>query len=158
MREGFSDNYWREIYAWYGSGGARHVAAYLAEVDISGFDPKAPPPKTRAFWDIVDASRAPEDDQLADALDSLGNPAATTLEEISRFAEADLCMWLRDRKNSRQIPHRMETVGYVAVRNPADKSDGRWKVGSKRQVVYARAELSAPDRHRAAEAFVSRRG
>jgi hypothetical protein len=133
------------------------VAAYLAELDISGFDPKAPPPKTRAFWDVVDSSRAPEDDQLADALDTLGNPNATTLDVIANCAAADLCMWLRDRKNSRQIPHRMETVGYVAVRNPADKSDGRWKVGSKRQVVYARAELSAADRFRAATAFVAGR-
>jgi hypothetical protein len=156
-KEAFSDGYWREIYTWYANGGTRHVAAYLAELDISGFDPKAPPPKTRAFWDIVDSSRAPEDDQLADALDGLGNPAATTLEEISNFAVADLCMWLRDRRNSRQIPHRMETVGYVAVRNPADKSDGRWKVGNKRQVVYAKAELPVADRFRAAAAFVASR-
>jgi hypothetical protein len=153
-KEGFSEVYWRDLYAWFGNGGARHVTAYLAEFDISGFDPKAPPPKTKAFWDIVDSSRAPEDDQLADALDSLNNPAATTLEQISRYADAELCVWLRDRKNSRQIPYRMEAVGYVAVRNPADKSDGRWKAGSKRQVVYARAELSPPDRLRAAEAFI----
>jgi hypothetical protein len=153
-KEAFPDGYWRELYGWYGNGGAGHVTAYLAELDISAFDPKAPPPKTPAFWAIVDASRAPEDDQLADALDSLNNPAATTLEQISRYADAGLCIWLRDRKNSRQIPHRMETVGYVAVRNPADKSDGRWKVGSKRQVIYARAELSTADRLRAAEAFV----
>ena len=26
-----------------------HVAAYLANLDLSGFDPKAPPPKTEAF-------------------------------------------------------------------------------------------------------------
>jgi hypothetical protein len=156
-KEAFSDNYWREMYAWYGSGGTRHVTAYLAEVDISGFDPKAPPPKTRAFWDVVDSSRAPEDDQLADALDTLGNPAATTLEEISHCAVADLGIWLHDRKNSRQIPHRMETVGYVAVRNPADKSDGRWKVGNKRQVVYAKVELPVADRFRAATAFVASR-
>ena len=37
------------------------MKSYLAELDISGFDPKAPPPKTPAFWDIVDAGRAPED-------------------------------------------------------------------------------------------------
>ena len=36
---------------------------------ISAFDPKAPPPKTAAFWDIVDANRAPEDAELADVLD-----------------------------------------------------------------------------------------
>ena len=51
-----------------------HVAAYLASLDISGFDPKAPSPKTPAFWDIVDANRAPEDAELADVLDRMGNP------------------------------------------------------------------------------------
>jgi hypothetical protein len=34
------------------------VAAYLATLDISTFDPKAPPPKTDAFWAIVDANHA----------------------------------------------------------------------------------------------------
>ena len=51
----------------------------------------------------------------------------------------------------------METVGYVAVRNPADKSDGRWKVGNKRQVVYAKVELPVPDRFKATAAFVASR-
>ena len=40
-------------------GGDRHVAAYLAELDLSDFDAKAPPPKTAAFWDIVEADNAP---------------------------------------------------------------------------------------------------
>ena len=48
----------------------------LHELDLSDFDPKAPPPKTPAFWDIVDANRAPEDAELADVLDKLGNPDA----------------------------------------------------------------------------------
>jgi hypothetical protein len=37
---------------------------------------EAPPPKTAAFWDIVDANRAPEDAELADTLDRLQNPNA----------------------------------------------------------------------------------
>src|SRR5207249_6032869 len=58
-KEDFVHDYWNGLWAWYARGGYRHVAAYLAELDISSFDPKAPPPKTPAFWDIVDASRAP---------------------------------------------------------------------------------------------------
>jgi hypothetical protein len=64
-KEDFDPGYWQRLWAWYGSGGDRHVAAYLAELDLSGFDPKAPPPKTQAFWEIVDASRAPEDGYVA---------------------------------------------------------------------------------------------
>ena len=74
----------------------RHVAAYLAELDISAFDPKAPPPKTAAFWDIVDANRAPEDAELADVLDQLGNPDAVLLSQIVSWANEDFAYWLRD--------------------------------------------------------------
>ena len=69
------------------SGGFGHVAAYLAELDLSGFNPKAPPPKTPAFWAIVDANRAPEDAELADVLDELGNPDAVTLAMLAREGE-----------------------------------------------------------------------
>jgi hypothetical protein len=59
------------LWEWYTRGGLANVTAYLAGLDISGFDPKAPPPKTPAFWDIVDANRAPEDAELADVLDEM---------------------------------------------------------------------------------------
>ena len=66
----------RPLRRWYESGGFGHVATYLAESDLSGFNPKAPPPKTPAFWAIVDANRATEDAELADVLDKL-EPAPT---------------------------------------------------------------------------------
>jgi hypothetical protein len=68
-KEAFPANYWTQLYAWYAAGGTGHVAAFLRAYDLGGFDPKAPPPKTAAFYDIVDANRAPEDAELADALD-----------------------------------------------------------------------------------------
>ena len=60
-RDDFSDDYWPKLWGWYANGGDRHVAAYLAARDLSAFDATAPPPKTAAFWDIVDVNRAPED-------------------------------------------------------------------------------------------------
>jgi hypothetical protein len=45
----FQDGYWQGIYDWYAQEGNRHAAAYLRELDVSGFDPKAPPPKTPAW-------------------------------------------------------------------------------------------------------------
>jgi len=66
-------------------------------------------------------------------------------------APEELAGWLRDRKNSRQIPHRLETAGYVKVRNPGDKGDGRWNVEGKRQVIYGKKALLPADRLRAAE-------
>lgn len=141
----FPEGYWNDLYRWYHAGGYGHVAAYLATLDISDFDAKAPPPKTPAFWDVVDASRAPEDAELADALEALGYPTAITLEQVAYKADEDFRLWLRDRKNARKIPHRMEAAGYVPVRNTST-SDGRWKVNGKNQVIYARRELAIRDR------------
>ena len=41
------------------------MAEYLGSFELSNFDAKAPPAKTQAFWEIADASRAPEDAEMA---------------------------------------------------------------------------------------------
>ncbi|MFZ2077847.1 MAG: primase-helicase family protein, partial [Xanthobacteraceae bacterium] len=148
-KEDFVDDYWRSLWGWYANGGYGHVTAYLAELGISDFDPKAPPPKTAAFWSIVDASRAPEDAELADVLDRIGNPNAVTLARVQAAAQGDFAEWMRDRKNRRAIPHRFEQCGYVPVRNDASKQ-GLWAVSSTRQTVYAKEELPLREQLRAA--------
>jgi hypothetical protein len=153
-KEDFTESYWNGLWTWYEREGFGHIAAYLAELDLSGFDPKAPPPKTEAFWAIVDANRPPEDAELADILDTIGNPDATTILRIADAApDADLAGWIRDRKNRRVIPHRLEKVGYVPVRNDG-ADDGLWKVFGKRQVIYAKSALSTRDRFLAAKTLV----
>ena len=148
-KEEFAPAYWNGLWNWYTNGGNSHVAAYLAKLDLSGFDPKAPPPKTAAFWDIVDANRAPEDAELADLLDEMGNPDATTLSRITAAATGEIMGWLADRKNRRVIPHRLEKCGYVPVRN-GDAKDGLWKIRGARQVIYGKSAISISDRSRAA--------
>jgi Family of unknown function (DUF5906) len=151
-KEEFADDYWRDIYGWYEAGGIENVATYLATLDLAGFDPKAPPPKTAAFWDIVDANRSPEDAELADVLDVLGNPEAVTLAMLVMKAGEQFAEWLQEPRNRRQMPHRLGDVGYVPVRNDA-AVDGLWKVFGKRQAIYGRKELSARDRIAAANAL-----
>jgi phage/plasmid primase-like uncharacterized protein len=148
-KDDFTPKDWNRMWAWYNKeGGDQHVAAYLNELDISEFDSKAPPPKTPAFWAIVDAGRAPEDAELADVLDAMDNPDVTTLTQIRASSACSTAFedWLKDTKNRRVIPHRMESCGYVALRNDR-ATDGLWKVGGKRQVVYAKATLSIKDQH-----------
>jgi Family of unknown function (DUF5906) len=151
-KQDFSPAYWNGLWNWYGAGGAGHVAAYLTSLDLSAFDPKAPPPKTPAFWAIVDASQAPEDAELADVLDQMGNPEATTLIRVTAAAMGDLETWLKDRKIRRQIPHRLEKCGYVPIRNDA-ATDGLWKINGKRQAVYAKNTISIRDRIKAASSL-----
>jgi hypothetical protein len=148
----FQGGYWKRLWRFYGAGGIGHVAAYLRDRDISNFDPKAPPPKTAAWWAIVDSNRAAEEAELADAIDKLGNPAALTLQAIiSVNTDASLAEWLSDRRNRRQIPSRLEKCGYVPVRNPADTHDGQWKIAGKRQTIYAKATLPLSDQLKAAD-------
>jgi hypothetical protein len=156
-KEDFPDAYWKELWAFYEGGGDQHVAAYLAQLDLSNFNPKAPPMKTQAFWDIVNASRMPEDAELQDILDLMKHPPAVTLQGVSAQATADLrhdfVAYLGDRRNRRILPHRFEACGYVPIRNPTAQ-DGLWKIAGRRQVIYALARLSFADQVRAARGLI----
>ena len=70
--------------------------------------------------------------------------------ELSEFG-----LWLRDRKNRRIIPHRLEQCGYVPVRNPT-ATDGLWKIEGRRQAVYAKATLAIRDQILAASELAKR--
>jgi hypothetical protein len=145
-KDDFKSGYWNRLWGWYQTGGTEHVTAYLAELDLAGFDAKAPPPKTAAYWDIVLSNSSPENAELADVLDTLGNPDTVTLAELVVASTGSVAAdWLLERRNRRAIPHRMERCGYVAVRNPNAK-DGLWKIQGKRQVVYAKTELESPEK------------
>ena len=93
------------------------------------------------------------------AADTRGPPTGPvlTLDRITTAAPPELAAWLRDRKNRRAIPHRLEEVGYIAVRNPGDKSDGRWKIDGKGQVLYVDKKLSVRDRTAVAMKFAGAR-
>jgi hypothetical protein len=156
--------------------GCQHVAAYLHAVDLTEFDPNAPPPKTEWFWSIVDAGRAPQESELSTLLDHMSAcpgeaewPDAITLAQLvtaernrsgwipENGSKNDFASWLDDRKNRRQIPHRMEAVGYVAVRNDGAK-DGLWRVGGARMAVYAKRELERRDQFAAVNQLLSEAG
>ena len=94
---------------------------------------------------------------MADALDLVAGlsankhwPDAVTLADIvAATTQASFADYLRDRKNSRRIPHRFEACGYTPVRNP-DADDGLWRLNGRRQVIYARNTRSFADRLAAA--------
>lgn len=153
-KEDFTPAYWNTLWDWYEQGGIGHVVAFLRSLDLSNFNAKAPPPKTPAFFEIVDANRAPEDAELADAIDQLGNPDALTLAMITNclLVDTGFRAWLNERKNRRQVPHRFESAGYVPCRNPTADS-GLWVIAGKRQVVYVKRPLSVRDAVAAATAL-----
>jgi hypothetical protein len=160
----FNVAFWDGIWSWYLTGGGfGHVAAYLKQVDLRKFNPKAPPRKTEAFLDIVEAGLPQEDADFSEALNILEKPVAVTVAQIAAASPSNsFALWLEDRRNSRHIPHRLETCGYVAVRNP-DGSHNRWRYrvrkpdGTSQQFetpIYARKELTLPQQIGAAKALV----
>lgn len=152
-RDQFDADYWTRLYAWYEDGGTRHVIAHLMTMDLAGFDPKAPPPKTPAFWAVVQANEAPESGELRDVIDEMQRPAAITVDSLVTAANSlklfDLADELKDRRARRAMPHKLERIGYVPVRNP-DAEDGLFKIAGRRQAVYAMKKLSLAEQIKAA--------
>jgi hypothetical protein len=99
---------------------------------------------------MVESGQSPETGELADVLDRMGNPEAVTIPDILGATEnADFHGWLRDRKNRRAIPHRLEDCGYIAVPNK-NSEDGRWRVNGKNVMIYVVSRLPRQERYAAA--------
>ena len=152
-KDDLSPDYWNGYWRWLGAGGNAHVAAYLRALDLSSFDSKAPPPKTPAFDAIVTANAAPDESELRDVLDRIGNPEALTLQRVVAAAPFELAGDLKDRKNRRALSHRFERAGYLAIKNP-DAKDGLWVINGARAVIYSRADLDPRQRVSAARSMV----
>jgi hypothetical protein len=153
-RDEFPPAYWTDLYRWYREGGTGHVIAYLRTLDLSNFNPFAPPPKTPAFWDIVSANQAPEEAEMNDALDSLGWPEAVTISMVASAACESLRELLAAKgRTARTIPHRFEECGYAKVRN-VNADDGLFRVNGKRGVIYARKTLSRREQFEAANRLI----
>ena len=90
-KEEFSQEYWNELWGWYHAGGFEHVAAYLTELDLSAFDPKAPPPKTPAFWDIVNANRGARGCRAGRRARRAGQPRRRDAEAADREGDGRYC-------------------------------------------------------------------
>jgi hypothetical protein len=149
-REDFTEQYWSNLWNWYYSGGNSHVIAYLLELDISDFDPKAPPARTAAFYAIVDSNQPQENSELFDLLDGMTQPNVITLQLLKERAveqnfAGEVIDWLSERKNVRLIPQRLEKCGYVSLRNP-DNKQGLWMINKSRHTVYIRREVFNSDK------------
>jgi hypothetical protein len=145
--------YFNNLWNWMSErGGKQAVFGYLQRLDISDFNPKADPPKTEAWRQIVAAHANPEETALSDALeDAQGiRIQIATVNEIAAAAQfrgqLELAATLRDRKNARRIPHLLERNGLEAIPNPYAK-DGRWRLGEGRKdTLYADRSLPKSER------------
>lgn len=157
-KEDFDEQYWRDMWEWLEAGGAQAVVGYLRGIDLGGFNPKAPPPKTEAFFAIVQANANPDDVALADlTLDESGNKRpVVTLDMLASAAMAagDTTLYnaLTEPKNRRRAPYMLERAGYVPVRNP-DAKDGIWRYPGGRGMIYADSSMSFSAQIRSVQSF-----
>ena len=119
-KEDFSRGYWDDIHTWFENGGNEAVAHFLANLDLTEFSAKAPPPKTAGWHMVVAAGMAPESGELSDVIEALRKPAALTLPMIKARTPVDsqLRLSFEDAKLRRAIPKRLAECGYIAVANP----------------------------------------
>jgi hypothetical protein len=159
VRSDMWDSHCQAMWDWYQAGGLEDVMAYLLAYDLAGFDAKAPPKKTEAFWRFVEAGRPVEESELRDAISKMAgtnedgskkdDPAALTLDGLVPHADHELVQWIRDRTNARSVGRRLDECGYIPVRNP-DEHHGRWLVGPSKKVIYGKKGLSLSERQAAA--------
>jgi len=145
-------SYFDRLWNWLQDGGKQAVLGYLQRLDIADFNPKAEPPKTEAWRQIVAAHANPEETALSDALeDEQGNRIQiATVREIIAAAQfggqVELAAMLMDRKNARKIPHLLERIGLETLPNPYAK-DGRWRLGDgKKETLYIDRKLPYAER------------
>jgi len=153
----FEDGYFDRLYGWFDNGGNEAVAHYLANLDLSEFNARAPPPKTAGWHTIVAAGMAPGAGDLTDVIETLGNPPALTLQMIKMNTPGDSSLRLAfdDPKQRKAIPKRLADSGYITVTNPdATDSGGRWRMPGGKQTIYGRQDLDEGKRLAAARALV----
>jgi hypothetical protein len=161
--ETYEPAYWAAFWHWYREeNGLNDVVAFLRSYDISGFDPKAPPPKTPAFWTMVNADRGEEHGALLDAIEKLNEQRAAEGKPIHVVTIRDLAAvapgleGLRDARMGRRIGKQLGDSGFVAVDNPTS-AQGLWVVDGQRQRIYAWSSLSPEDRGALASARAAER-
>jgi hypothetical protein len=143
----FTPDQWAEYWAKLNAGGADAVADHLKSLDLARFNPKAPPPHTQAFWEMVNAMRSEEESEMADIIENLGTPKTLVIGDLIASAKFlgshydAFVPFLEDRKHSRLVALRLESCGYRRLANP-DEAAGRWVVNGTRTGVYVRQEMT----------------
>jgi hypothetical protein len=120
--EGDPDYFFR-LFGWMETGGAAHIAAWLAARDLTEFRPKAQVTKTLGWQSVANTWAAPEDG-VTFALEALGHPDVFFGAELlsGQFDNRDEVAGML--KSPRKLGHRLQRSGYLCVA-PPDGQD-RW--------------------------------
>lgn len=134
---GLDDAYFDGLWAWLDAGGLENCAAYLLAINVQDFKPKGMPPRTPAFYAMMEGSRSDEQNDLVDLLKFMDDKPFSILQ-LSSTARMngmpELGDWLV-KKNPRGVNHALLENGCQKHENP-DERRGRWLVLGKQTVLY----------------------
>jgi Family of unknown function (DUF5906) len=148
----FASDYFLRLWYWLEQeNGFAHVAAFLREVDLGAFDPKAVPPRNAAWQAIVAAGMSGQSSAVEEALEELGDPKALTVNML--MSKLDDATREKFRKGAATLPGAMGRARYSIV-PPENGKERRWKKDGQRFTIYAKVELSERERYAAANELV----
>ena len=170
--------FFQSFYDWLDSGGVADVYAYLLTVDLTQYNPKAPPRLTRAALTVIADGVDVDRDELRKLLDGMGREdepvqavtirkligeareqlAAAGIDQVYGRYPADCYInRLLDRGYSRNgLPLHLSEEGYTPVikTTSGGRAEATWGRGEKRSRVYARAGLPEDIRVKLAKELV----
>lgn len=130
--------YFEGLWSWFREGGANHVAAFLADRDISMFSAATGQRKTAAHQTVVMGGMS-GDQWLADIIEELGDHFALRSDWVESRAmrEGDS---LRDIR--RKLVPSLLRLGYSQLHNQGNRM-GRWLINKKRVMVFVNDQAPA---------------
>lgn len=143
QRRDMPDDYHAKLHAWHDAGGNEAVIHYLMSLDVSDFDPKAPPPMTSAKRTVIAAAGDPLAATMADLLDAMARPPVLAVRELEHLANTHRIDFEglppTAPKYRNRLTQWLAESGYVRFPNPG-ASDGYFKINGKRSAVFVQAE------------------
>jgi hypothetical protein len=157
VKQDKGSDYYERLHKWMNGDGAAHVVAFLRTVDLTKWDAKAPPPRTRWWHSVVGVSTQDTNDEaLDDALTAMGRPAVFSKPELTAASEPVLQAWIADPRNTRAFPARLDSQGYERILSAGRQ--GRWRLRDAQNVsLYGRKDLSTVEQTKACEAWVAKK-
>lgn len=131
--------YFEDLWGWFNSQqGAKHIAAYLRELDISEFRASTGQRKTKAHQETIQIGTEP-DEWLRDILEELGNKKLIRLDWVM---DAAVNAGMPLKEVHARIRKAMSRTPYVRLASQLD--DGRWRINGKKRHVWRHTGLTAP--------------
>jgi hypothetical protein len=168
--------FFQSFHDWLDNGGVADVYEYLLTVDLSEYNPKAPPRLTQAALTVIADGVDVDRDELRKLLDEMNMngvtipmlideaqrqlTAAGVDKEYGRYPANCYINRLLDRGYSRNsLPLHLAEEGYTPVikTTSGGRAEANWGRGKNRSRVYARGDLPEDIRIETAEILVSMR-